>query len=124
MSKKNFVSLVIGTLGVVLFALGMCMTMLPHWDAFTPGIILGIAGIVVLLVLVGVRRKMSGKSVIPHVSGKTLAAVGVGIAGALALGAGMCLVMLWDKLIFGIIVGLAGILVLLCLIPLTKGLTD
>lgn len=29
MKKKNFVSLVMGTVGGILFALGMCMCMLP-----------------------------------------------------------------------------------------------
>lgn len=36
MKKKNFVSLVFGTVGIILFALGMCMCLLPEWGAFTP----------------------------------------------------------------------------------------
>ena len=35
MSKKNFISLIFGTVGGILFALGMCMAMLPEWGAFT-----------------------------------------------------------------------------------------
>ena len=30
MSKKNFVSLILGTVGGILFALGMCMAMIPE----------------------------------------------------------------------------------------------
>ena len=48
----------------------------------------------------------------------------VGIAGALALGVGMCFCMVWDKMAVGILVGLAGIVILLCLIPLTRGIRD
>ena len=45
-----------------------------------------------------------------------------GIVGALALGVGMCFSMIWGKMVVGIVVGLAGIVILLCLIPLTKGI--
>ena len=37
MSKKNFVSLLLGTVGGILFALGMCMAMIPEWNAFQRG---------------------------------------------------------------------------------------
>ena len=39
-----------------------------------------------------------------------------------ALGVGMCLTMVWSHMVVGIIVGLAGIVILLCLIPFIKGL--
>lgn len=48
----------------------------------------------------------------------------VGVVGALALGIGMCFSMVWDKMVIGVIIGLVGIVVLLCLIPLTKGIKD
>lgn len=75
MKKSNFVALVMGTISMVFFALGMCMAMLPEWNAFEPGI-------------------------------------------------GMCLTMVWANMILGIIIGLAGIVVLLMLIPLCKGIRD
>lgn len=122
MSKKNFISLILGTIGGILFALGMCMTMLPEWDAFRPGIIVGSVGAVILLIMLLVRRKMEGKPVIVKVSGKTIGTVALGIIGALVLGVGMCMVMVWNMLIQGIIVGLVGIVLLLCLIPLVRGI--
>ena len=69
-----------------------------------------------------VRRKMEGKPVIIKLSGKTVAAIALGVVGALGLGVGMCMVMVWDMLVWGIVVGLAGIVLLLCLIPLVKGI--
>ena len=45
-----------------------------------------------------------------------------GIVGALTLGVGMCLAMVWSSMVPGIAVGVVGIVLLLCLIPLTKGL--
>ncbi len=121
MKKKNFVSLIFGTVGVILFGIGMCMCSLPEWGAFTPGVVIGAAGIVVLLVLLMVRRKMEGKPAV-HISGKAVGAVLLSIAGALVLGVGMCMAMIWNMLVPGIVMGAAGILLLLCLIPLVKGL--
>lgn len=68
-------------------------------------------------------RKMERKAPI-HVSGKTVLTIAVGVAGALALGVGMCFCMVWDKLVVGVIIGLMGIVALLCLIPLTKGIKE
>lgn len=122
MSKKNFVSLILGVLGGILFALGMCMALIPEWNAFTQGIVVGVIGAVILLIMLMVRRKMEGKSVIVKMNGKTIGTVLLGVIGALVLGVGMCLVMVWAMLIPGIIVGLVGIVLLLCLIPLVKGI--
>ncbi len=121
MKKSSFVAMILGTIGGILFALGMCMALIPEWNALRPGVIMGVAGAVVLLIMVLVWRKMENKEPI-HVSGKTIGTVLLGIAGALLLGVGMCLTMVWSNMILGIVIGIAGIVVLLCLIPLTKGL--
>lgn len=39
MKKENFIALILGTVGGLLFAPGMCMCLLPEWDAFTLGVI-------------------------------------------------------------------------------------
>lgn len=122
MSKKNFVSLILGTIGGILFALGLCMAMLPEWGAFTQGIIVGCIGAVILLALVLIRRKMEGKPVIVKLSAKTVGTVILGVVGALVLGAGMCMVMICEMMIPGILVGIVGLVLLLCLIPLVKGI--
>ena len=121
MKKSSFVAMILGTIGGILFALGMCMALIPEWNAFRPGVIMGAAGAVVLLIMVLVWRKMENKEPI-HVSGKTIGIVLLGIIGALVLGVGMCLTMVWSNMILGIVIGIVGIVVLLCLIPLTKGL--
>lgn len=123
MTKKNFVTLILGSIGGILFAIGMCMALLPEWNAFKPGIVMGVVGAVVLLVMVAVRRKMSGKPILVKLSGKTIGTIVLSIVGALTLGVGMCMTMVWEGLMIpGIIVGVVGIVLLLCLIPLCKGL--
>ncbi|HIX25114.1 MAG TPA: hypothetical protein IAA09_09250 [Candidatus Lachnoclostridium avicola] len=120
MKKSSFVALILGTIGIVFFALGMCMALLPEWGMFNQGVICGVLGLVVLLITVMVWRKMEGKVPI-KLNAKTIGAVLVGVMGALLLGVGMCLSMIFGKMILGIVIGLVGIIVLLMLIPLLKG---
>ena len=105
------------------FALGMCMAMIPEWNSFRPGVVLGCAGLVLGLVTILVWRKMEHKQPV-HISGKALLTIAFGILGTLELGVGMCFCMVWDKMVFGIALGLGGIVLLLCLIPLTKGIQE
>jgi hypothetical protein len=121
MKKKNFVTLIMSTIGGILFAIGMCMCMLPEWNAFKQGVIIGVIGAVVLLAMLVVRRKMEGKPAI-HLSGKAIGTVLLGVVGAVVLGIGMCMVMVWSMMVQGILVGLVGIILLICLIPVVKGL--
>lgn len=121
MKKSSFVSMILGTLGGILFALGMCMVLVLEWNAFKPGVMMGVTGVIVLLIMVVVWRRMEHKAPI-KLSGKTIGATLIGIIGSLLLGAGMCLTMVWSQMMIGIIIGVAGIIVLLCLIPFIKGL--
>lgn len=121
MQKKNFVSLVLGVVGIILFGVGMCMCLLPEWGAATPGIVVALVGFVVLLAMLVVRRKASGKPPV-KINAKAVGTVLLGAVGALVLGAGMCMTMVFDMLVPGIVVGIVGIVVLLFLIPLCKGL--
>lgn len=121
MKKKNFVTLLLATVGGILFALGMCMALLPQWGLFNQGIALEAAGLAVLLVLVLVRRRMAGKPLV-KITPRTLGTALLGLAGVLALGVGMCMAMVWNIMAAGIGVGILGILLLLCLIPAIRGL--
>lgn len=121
MKKSSFVTMVLGAISVALFALGMCMALLPEWNAFKPGVVCGCAGLILGIITVIIWRKMEGKQPV-HLSGKAILTAVVGIVGALALGVGMCFSMVWEQMVPGVVAGLVGIVVLLCLIPLTKGI--
>lgn len=121
MKKSTFVAMILGTIGGILFAFGMCMALIPEWDKFQQGVIVGVIGAVVLLIMVFVWRRMENKAPIKP-SGKTIGATLLGIIGALLLGVGMCLTMVWNHMVAGIVIGIVGIVVLLCLIPFIKGL--
>lgn len=121
MKKSNFVAMILGIISCLFFGLGMCMAMIPEWNAFTPGGVVGCVGIIFALITVFVWRKMEHKEPI-KITGRAVLTVIVGIIGALALGVGMCFSMVWGNMILGIVIGIAGIIILLCLIPLCKGL--
>lgn len=123
MKKSSFVAMVLGTVSGVLFALGMCMALISEWGAFKPGIVFGCVGLVLALLTLLVWRKMEHKEPI-RISGKAVLTIIVGIIGALALGVGMCFCMAWGRMIAGIVIGLIGIVILLGLIPLTKGIKE
>ncbi len=121
MKKKDFVTLIMSVIGGTLFALGMCMALLPEWGAMTQGVVMGAVGLVVLLAMLLVRRKMDGKPAIAF-SGKAIATALFGVLATVVFGIGMCMTMVWNMAVPGVAVGIVGIVLLLCLIPICKGL--
>lgn len=121
MKKSSFIAMVLGTVSLMLFALGMCMALIPEWDAFKPGIVFGCLGLVLLLMTLIIWRRMEHKQPI-HISMKLVVTVIIGVIGTLTLGAGMCFSMVWGNMVQGIIIGFIGIIILILLIPVTKGI--
>ena len=119
MKKSSFAVMMLGAVSGVLFSLGMCMALLPEWDSFNIGIIFGAVGIILGLITVIVWRKMENKAPI-KLNGRMVAIWAFGILGALIFGVGMCFCMVWNNIILGTVIGLVGILLLFCLIPIVK----
>ena len=124
MEKKNFITLVLGTVGGLLFALGMCMCLLPEWNMFEVGVGCTAVGLIVIIATIIVYRKMSGAAPI-KLNWKVVGKVVYGVVSALVLGVGMSLVLVFEgMMIQGILVGIVGIVMLLFLIPMCIGLKD
>ncbi|MBQ8814961.1 MAG: hypothetical protein IJZ85_10765 [Lachnospiraceae bacterium] len=121
MEKKNFVTLVVGVISVLLFGIGMCMCLLPEWNLFNEGVIVTAIGAVALISLGIVCWVMAGKPV-AKVNWKIAGKVIYGVVAALVLGIGMAMIMAFEgMMIVGLIVGVVGIVMLLGLIPMIKG---
>ena len=106
----------------LLFALGMCMCLLPKWNAFKPGVVVTALGGVTLLVIGLLRWIMAGKSV-AKINWSTVGKVAYCVMAALVLGAGMAMIMAFEGMMIpGIIVGIVGIVLGLGIIPVFKGL--
>ena len=121
MKKSSFVALILGTVSGVLFALGMCMALLPEWNAFTTGVIFGTIGIVLSIITTLIWCKMENKK-LPKMNGKNVFRILYTIIAALVLGVGMCMCLVWEQIILGTPVGLLGIIMLIALIPMIKGI--
>ena len=121
MKKSNFIALVMGTVSGVLFALGMCMALLPEWNAFKEGIVFGAVGIVLGIVTALIWCKMENKK-LPKMRGKNLFRTIYAVVAALVLGVGLCMCLVWEQIVGGTLIGLLGIIMLIALIPMIKGI--
>ena len=121
MKKSSFVAMILGTTAGILFSLGMCMALLPEWNAFVPGVVFGGCGLVIGLITILVWRKMEKKPAI-KISGRGFKIGAMAVIGALLLGIGMSFCMVWENIVVGTLIGLVGILLLLSIIPVVKGI--
>jgi len=121
MKKSSFIALVLGTVSGVLFSLGMCMALLPEWDAFTERVIFGGIGLILGIITFFIWCRMEHKQ-LPKMNGKNILRTIYGSAAALVLGVGMCLCLVWEQIVWGTLVGLLGIIMLIALIPMIKGI--
>jgi hypothetical protein len=121
MKKSNFVALLLGTVSGVLFALGMCMALLPEWNAFWEGVIFGGIGLVMGVITLLVWCKMEHKKM-PKMNGKNVLRILYSVLSVLILGTGMCLCLVWQQFVWGTLIGLLGIVMLIALIPMIKGI--
>ena len=121
MKKSSYVALVLGTVSGVMFSLGMCMALVEEWAMLRQGAIIGGAGLLLGLITLLVWRRMEHKAPI-RVSGKAVAKVVYAVVAALVLGIGMSLCLVLEKYLLGTVIGLVGVVMLLGLIPMVKGL--
>lgn len=121
MKKSSFVALLLGTVSGVLFSLGMCMALLPEWNAFKEGVSFGIAGMVLGVVTALIWCRMENKK-LPKMSGKNLLRTIYAVIAVLVLGVGMCMCLVWQMIVWGTLVGLLGVIMLIALIPMIKGI--
>ena len=124
MKKSTFVAIILSTIGTIFFALGMCMSLLPEWGMMDEGKISGGIGIVVLLATLFIWRRMEGKAfLVPSV--KTVVITALSVVGALLLGVGISLCLVFGQMLPGIVLGIFGLVIiigLLLAIPASKGL--
>ncbi len=122
MTKRNFLFLLWLVLGGLMFALGMCMCLLPEWNAFISGVVVTALGGLALIALALLRWIKAGRP-LAKIDWRLAGKLAYCVAAALVLGTGMAMIMAFDGLMIpGIIVGIVGIGLGLGVIPLFKGL--
>ena len=116
MKKETLLEIILGTIGGLLFAIGMCMCLLPEWNLFTQGVIVAIIGFIILLCIIPVYRKEHPKKIRNKKTnwGLVLTFI-IGVVGSLIMGFGMSKVMVGSPekmdIIIGIITGVLGLLI-------------
>ena len=121
MKTNHFITLVICVVAGLLFSLGMCMCLLPEWNSFTLGVVLASIGGGTLAIMGIVAYIRNAKNHSP-INWKTVGKISYCVISALILGLGMCMIMVWNLMLWGIIVGIIGLVMLLFLIPMFFGL--
>lgn len=124
MTKKNFMQLLMVVLGGLLFSVGLCMCLIPEWNLFKPGVVVTALGVLVLCVLALLRWIQAGKPV-ARVNWQKVGKAAYCVASVLVLGVGMSMIMAFEGMMIpGMIVGIVGIVLLLGIIPVVKGLKE
>ena len=115
MKKETLLEIILGTIGGLIFAIGMCMCLLPEWNLFTPGVVVTIIGFIILLCIIPIYRKEHPRK--PHgpVNWGLVLTFVVGIIGSLIMGFGMSKVMVEgatsSDMLVGIITGVVGLII-------------
>ena len=116
MKKETLLEIILGTIGGLIFAIGMCMCLIPEWDLFTVGVVISIIGFIVLLCIIPIYRKEHPKKVSNKKIDKGLLFTWIiGVVGSLIMGFGMSKIMVGTPekidMIIGMITGIVGLLI-------------
>lgn len=117
MKKETLLEIILGTIGGLIFAIGMCMCLIPEWNMLKAGVITSIIGFIILLCIIPVYRSShpkKEKSNKPINWGIVLTWT-VGVVGSLIMGFGMSKIMVGNAsksdMIVGLITGVVGLVI-------------
>jgi len=117
MKKETLLEIILGTIGGLIFAIGMCMCLIPEWNMFTAGVAIAIIGFIILLCIIPVYRKEHPKKNTEKrpIDWGLVTTWTVGIVGSLIMGFGMSKIMVGNAstsdMIVGLITGVVGLVI-------------
>lgn len=115
MKKETLLEIILGTIGGLVFGIGMCMCLLPEWNLFTQGVVVTVIGFAILLCIIPIYRKEHPRKEHGPINWGLILTFSVGIVGSLIMGYGMSKVMVGDAsstdMIVGIITGVVGLII-------------
>lgn len=115
MKKETLLEIILGTIGGLIFAIGMCMCLIPEWDLLKAGIVVAFFGIIVLLFIIPIYRKEHPKKEHRKINWNLALAWIIGVVGSLIMGYGMSKIMVEEAtkmdMIVGMITGVVGLII-------------
>ena len=106
MKKETLIEIILGTIGGLLFAIGMCMCLVEAWNTFAAGVVIAVMGFIILLCIVPVYRSTHPAKPRKPIDGGLLLTWIIGVAGALIMGFGMSKILVGNVTPLGLVVGL------------------
>lgn len=115
MKKETLLEIILGTIGGLVFAVGMCMCLIPEWNMFQIGVVVAIVGFIILLSIIPVYKSSHPKKEHKPVNWGIVITWIIGLIGALIMGFGMSKVMVGEAstadMVIGIITGVVGLVI-------------
>lgn len=115
MKKETLLEIILGTVGGIIFSIGMCMCLITEWNLFKVGIGVAIVGAIILLGIILIYKISHPKKQHILVNWGIVATWVIGVIGALVMGFGMSKTMIENAtqidFIVGIIIGGVGLFI-------------
>lgn len=115
MKRETLLEIILGTIGGLIFSIGMCMCLIPEWNAFTAGVIVAIVGFIILLLIIPVYRSTHPKKPSKPIDWALLTPWIVGVIGSLIMGFGMSRILVGESstsdMVVGLITGVVGLII-------------
>ncbi len=115
MKKETLLEIILGTIGGLIFAIGMCMCLISEWNMLRAGVIISIIGFIILLCIIPIYRSSHPKKTHNPVNWGIVLAWVIGLIGSLIMGFGMSKTMVGQAstsdMIIGIVTGIIGLII-------------
>ena len=117
MKKETLLEIILGTVGGLVFAIGMCMCLIPEWNMFKTGVVVAVVGFIILLCIIPVYKSSHPKKSRGNrpINWGIVLTWTVGVVGSLIMGFGMSKILVGNAstsdMIVGLITGVVGLVI-------------
>ena len=115
MKKETLLEIILGTIGGLVFAIGMCMCLIPEWNMLKAGVVVSIIGFIILLAIIPVYKKSHPKKEHKPINWGIVLTWSIGVVGSLIMGFGMSKIMVGNAstsdMVVGLITGVVGLVI-------------